>query len=249
MHSPVIFRVAAALLPVIVYGQTPGARFPYGERLSYRVEWHMITAGAAEVQLSRNTPDDWQIDLNLQSEGTVARLYRVLDKYQVTTDEGFCPATSELDAAQGKRHVITRLNFNSAAHQVEVLQKDLVKDSESKKELSIAPCTHDVVGALATLRTMNIEPGQWATVPVTNGGKMAFAKVHAQGRETLQVDGKSYQTIRCEAFLFNGVLYRRKGRLLIWLTDDSQRVPVRFQFQFGFPIGTVSLDLEKQEKL
>jgi hypothetical protein len=45
------------------------------------------------------------------------------------------------------------------------------------------------------------------------------------------------------------VLYKRKGRLFIWLTDDADRTPVQLRFQLGFPIGTISLALDKQQKM
>jgi hypothetical protein len=245
-----MFRPAALALLVTAsaFAQAP-AKFPYPERLAYRVEWHMITAGNATVELSRGTPDDWQINLDLESVGTVARLYRVLDKYRAVTDDGFCTDSSELDAQQGKRHRITRLTFDNAAHKLQFVESDLVKKSIDRNDIAIAPCTHDIVGALATLRTLTLQPGQWGSVPVTNGRKMVLAKVQAQDRERVNAGGKTYQTIRHEAFLFNNVLYRRKGRLFIWLTDDAARVPVQFRFQLGFPIGTISLELEKQEKL
>jgi hypothetical protein len=240
--------IMALLFAASAFAQQTASKFPYPERLSYRVEWHLITAGTATVELSRGTPDDWEINLNLESAGTVAKLYRVLDKYRTVTDDAFCPANTELDAQQGKRHRITRLAFDNSAHTVKFVERDLIKQSTESKQVAIAPCTHDIVGALVLLRTLKLDPGQWASVSVTNGKKMVFAKIHAQSREPVDIGGRTYQTVRYEAFLFNGVLYKRNGRLLIWLTDDAARVPVQFRFQLGFPVGTISLELENQEK-
>jgi hypothetical protein len=96
---------------------------------------------------------------------------------------------------------------------------------------------------------MNIEPGQSATLPITDGKKMVNARVDAKSRENVSVADKTYHTIRYEAFLFDNVLYKRKGRLFVWLTDDTDRVPVQLRFQMGFPIGTISLELQEQQKL
>ncbi|MGH9581737.1 MAG: DUF3108 domain-containing protein, partial [Bryobacteraceae bacterium] len=192
---------------------------------------------------------DWRINLDLESAGTVARLYRVLDKYHVVTGDRFCAADAELDAQQGKRHRIVHLAFNNSARKVKRTERDLVKNITQTKEIAIAPCTHDILGALAVLRALRLEPGQWGSVPVTNGKKMVYAKIHAQTKESITVEGKTYQTVRYEAFLFNNVLYKRKGRLLIWLTDNAARIPVQLRFQFGFPIGTISVELEKRDVL
>ena len=54
--------------------------------------------------------------------------------------------------------------------------------------------------------------------------------------------------VRYEAFLFNDVLYRRQGHLYIWLTDDQRKLPVRVQVRLHFAIGTITFELEKDEK-
>ncbi|MGI8958765.1 MAG: DUF3108 domain-containing protein [Bryobacteraceae bacterium] len=226
-----------------------GSRFPYPEKLSYRIEWRLVTAGTATVQLSRPSPDHWQLELDLESAGMVNRLYRVSDKYQVISDNRFCPSISVLDAQEGKRHRVTRLTFENLLHKVKYDERDLIDNATSKRFLDISPCTHDIAGALAAMRLMNVEPGHSATLPITDGKKMVNAKVDAQLRENVTVADKTYHTIRYEAFLFDDVLYKRKGRLLIWLTDDVDHIPVQFRFQLGFPIGTISLELQKWQRL
>jgi len=226
------------------------ARFPYPEKLSYRVEWRLITAGTATVQLSQPSPHHWQLDLNLQSAGMVNRLYRVFDTYKAgLSNDHFCASDLVLDAQEGNRHRLTRLTFESSRHSVQYEERDLTNNAISKRVLDVAPCTHDVAGALAAMRLMDIEVGQSGTLPITDGKKMVNAKFEALSRENVTVAGKAYHTIRYEAFLFDNVLYKRKGRLFIWLTDDADRTPVQLRFQLGFPIGTISLALEKQQKL
>jgi hypothetical protein len=58
----------------------------------------------------------------------------------------------------------------------------------------------------------------------------------------------TFQTTRYEAFLFNGVLFGRKGRLFIWISDDEARLPVQIRVQLPFYIGTVTIQLEKVER-
>ncbi|MGA8026685.1 MAG: DUF3108 domain-containing protein [Bryobacteraceae bacterium] len=233
-----------------VFSQAPQkAKFPYPEKLTYRVEWRLITAGTAVVRLSRANPDQWQSALDLESAGLVTRLYKVLDSYKAISNQKFCAVNSVLDAQEGKRHTVTRLTFENTPHKVEYDERDLLKNSSVKKELDIAPCTYEVAGALAALRTTSLEPGKSATFPITDGKKMVYGKIEAQGKEPVSAGGKTYQTTRYEAFLFDNVLYRRKGRLFIWMTEDSDHLPVQFRVQLGFPVGTITLELEKQEKL
>lgn len=246
-------RTACTLLAVasaLAHAEQPRTetKFPYPEKLEYRAEWRLVTAGTAAVQLSRETADDWQIKLDLESAGFVNRLFRVLDKYTIVTNDDFCADRSVLDAQEGKRHKLTRMTFENSRHKLDYYERDLVRNSTVKKELDIPPCTRDVIGALATLRETNLLPGHSMTLAVTNGTKVANVKVTAQAREKITVAGKRYQTVKYEAFVFDNVLYPRKGRLLLWLSDDADRVPVQLRFQLGFPIGSISLQLEERGK-
>ncbi len=224
-------------------------KFPFPEKLTYHIEWRLITAGDVTVQLSHATGGNWQMDMNIESAGLVSRLYKVNDKYKVLTNQKFCGLDSNLDAQEGKHHKITALNFDLQHNKVEYDDHDVLKNTSDKKWLDIPPCTYEIAGALASLRLTDLQPGKWASIPITDGKRLAYSKVEAQARETLNLNGRNYQTIRCEAFLFDNVLYKRKGRLFIWMTDDPAHVPVQFRFQLGFPVGTVTVELDKQQQL
>lgn len=224
-------------------------RFPYASKLTYDVTWRMLSAGEAWVNLTAANSGSWNLNLDLRSAGVVSRLYRVLDAYKASMNSGFCGQNAVLDAQEGKKHTLSRLMFDNTRHKVIFDERDLNKNTTEKKELDIAPCTYEITGALANLRTFNLPPGKSASLPITDGKKVAYARVESQARENLTVAGKSYSTVRYEAFLFDNVLYKRKGRLFIWMTDDPQRLPVQFRLQMGFPIGNIMVQLEKEEKL
>ncbi len=209
-----------------------GSNFPFAERLIYRVEWRLITAGTAVLDLKPTPDHKWQTNLNIQSAGVLSRLYRVLDSYHVTTDSKFCLVNSELDAQENKRHVVARTWFENSP-KLRYEEKDLVKNTTVDKELDVPPCTREIAGALASLRLLRLEPGKSTTIPVTDGKKVVNARIESQARESLTLQGTKYQTMRFEAFLFDNVLYRRKGRLFVWLTDDQERIPVQIRLQLA----------------
>lgn len=225
-----------------------GGGFPFAERLAYHVEWRLITAGNATLEFTPTPDGKWHTALNIQSAGVLSRLYRVLDAYNVITDSKFCLVNSELDAQENKRHVITRTVLANAS-KLQYEEKDLVKGSTVQKELDVPPCTREIAGALASLRLLRLEPGKSATIPITDGKKVVSARIESQAHETVNLEGKNYGTTRYEAFLFSNVLYRRKGRLFVWVTDDGERLPVQIRLQLGFPIGNVTILLDKQERI
>jgi hypothetical protein len=107
---------------------------------------------------------------------------------------------------------------------------------------------YDVPGGLYYLRTLQLEPGQSIQMPVSDGKKSVMARVEAQQREEVKTPAGTYKTVRYEVFLFNNVLYRRSGHLHLWVTDDARRVPVQIRARMQFTIGTITLQLEKEER-
>jgi hypothetical protein len=209
----------------------------------------MVTAGQANLKLTPAENSGWQFNLDLASSGFVNQLYRVVDNYKLSTNDKFCANSVSLDAQEGKHHVITTTAFDNGNHKLISTAKDLVGNETKKSELDIPPCTYDIAGALMVLRASQLVPGMKFSLPVTNGKKLANVRVEGLAKEKLTIGGKVYNTIRYETFVFDNVLYRRKGRLLIWITDDPQRLPVQLRFVFGFPLGDITLELEKVEKL
>jgi len=223
---------------------------PGSEELSYRAEWRLIHAGNARLSWSA-APESagWRVGLKLESVGLVSRLYRVNNEYTAALDAGLCVTSSVLKAREGRRQRETLVTFDAVRGKAAYLERDLVSNSVvGSQEIDIPCCVHDVIGGLYRLRAMRLEPGQAAQLPICDGKKSVLARVEAQERETLRIAGVSYPTIRYEAFLFNNVLYRRRGRLFVWLTDDERRLPVQLRVRLPFYIGTVTLELAPERK-
>jgi hypothetical protein len=184
----------------------------------------------------------------LDSSGLVSRLFKVHDKYDINYEDQFCATSSELDAEEGHRHHETKVTVDREKSKTSYLERDLLKNSVvASSEIDVPPCVQDVIGALYRLRTMHVEVGQSAQFPLTDGKKSVSARIEAQEREEVRTKLGNYKTVRYEAFLFDGVLYKRKARLFVWLSDDSRRLPVQIRVRMQFAIGTITLQLEKEE--
>jgi len=232
----------------------PGA-LPAREALDYTVEWRLVTAGKARVVWSaashsaNSANPGWQADLHMESTGLVSKLFKVNNDYVSNLDSDLCSSGSYLKAEEGSRHKETSVTFNREARKAEYLEKDLDKKAVvNAHEIDIPACVHDVLGALYVLRTLNLPSGQSTQMPISDGKRSVMARVAAQQREDIKTPAGSFKTIRYEAFLFNDVLYRRYGRLYFWLTDDARKLPVQIRVRLQFTIGTITLQLEKEEK-
>jgi hypothetical protein len=226
------------------------ANLPSAEAFTYRVEWRLITGGRARLEWSamQQPHSGWQAKARLESVGLVSKLYKVQDDYIASLNEGMCAVTVQTASNEGSRQRDAKITFDYPSKRASYLEHDRVRNAVlSAHEIDIPPCVHDVLGGIFFLRTLNLEPGQSAGVPVSDGKKAVVAKVQAQQREELKVPDGVYKTIRYEAFLFDNVLYRRSAHLYVWLSDDQRKLPVQIQVRMPITVGTITLELEKHE--
>lgn len=229
------------------------ALMPSKETLSYSVEWRLIYAGNAVLKMDSSGSADgapWQIKLHLESAGLVSKLYHLDDKYAVEMDNHFCASSTALDAMERNRHHETTVQFDRTHGKASYVERDLLKSAVIKTaESDIPPCVSDIIAALYKLRTLPLEPGHAQQIVISDGKKTVSARIEPQARETLKLKSGAFNTIRCEANIFNGVLYNRRGEFLVWLSDDARHVPVQIRARMSFPIGSITLELDKEEHL
>jgi hypothetical protein len=250
-HRPVLRFLCGLTLPLTLgnaalqESATPLWQ-PRPEALSYDVEWRLVQAGQVTVKQTQ-AGSDWRFEMKLTSAGIVSRLFRVDDTYEATTTERFCGVNIHFDAQEGKKHSESQMAFDTSRRKLLYEERNVTKNTSVKRDLDIQPCTYDIVGALAEVRFAPPDLGRSVSLPVTDGKKFAIVEVEALNHERVTVAGKSYAAVKYEAFIFDDVLYKRKGRFFMWLADDADRLPVQFQVHTTFPIGNVTIALTHHE--
>ena len=243
MPGRFIPNLACACLALSTSPPSLPQSFPSQETLTYSVEWRLIDAG-----LARLTQDPKRSKLHLESSGLVSRLYKLDDNYDLEMEGDFCATGTTLDAVERTRHHQTKVVYDYSKGKAGYVERDLIKNSVMKTaEVEIPSCTHDIIGALYKLRALKLEPGQSTQMALSDGKKSASARIEAQQKEEIKTAAGTFNTTRYEAFVFGGVLYTRKAQLLIWVSDDPRRLPVQIRIRLSFPIGTITLQLEKEE--
>jgi len=236
--------------PSTVAPATPREEYhlPGKYALTYGVDWRLVRAGTARVTWTTGSGGSSQADLHIESAGLVSKLYRVNDDYRAQLTEGLCGQSVLFTADEGKRRRETKISFDHSIGKVSYLERDLLKnDVVLAKELQTPGCVLEYMGALHRLRSLRLDPGQSITLPVTDGKKFANVKIEAQEREQVKTPAGTWNTIRYELFVFNDVLISKKARMFLWITDDNRRLPVQLRLRMQLLIGTITLQLEKEE--
>jgi hypothetical protein len=236
------------LLSVLCRAQSGG--LPVREKITYRVEWRLITAGRVQLNWSPNQfpRNGWSANMHVESAGLVSTLFRVEDDYNAQLSQNLCAESVFSTSHEGIRQRETRVTFDKDQRKASYLERDRARNTVvASSEIETPSCVHDVLGGLYQMRTLSLEPGQSAQIPVSDGKRAVMARVEAQQRETVRTPAGTFNTIRYEANLFNNVLYRRAARVYVWLSDDRRRLPVQIQVRMQFTVGTITLQAEKIE--
>lgn len=218
------------------------------EAFTYGIEWKLINAGTAKMTYTP-LPRTGELKLKLDSSGLVSKFIRVSDEYTSTMGPNMCAQNTFLSTHEGSRNKETRVTYDTRTKKAVYQERDLVKKTTSNQSVDIPPCAFDVLGGLWVLRSLNLAPGKSTTIPVSDGKKMAWAKVDGLRREDLKTAAGPKKTLVYEVFVFNNVIYRKSGHLHVWLSDDARHIPLQVQIRLPVPVGSVTFKLEKEEKL
>ncbi|MGH9406242.1 MAG: DUF3108 domain-containing protein [Terriglobia bacterium] len=233
------------------FTQTTAATVPQpfipGETLTYNVTWSIFPAGqvvASVKQIGTGADDAYEIDAKARSSGFVSLLYNLDNHYRSVVDpRTLCSRSIDKTINEGRRHKQTHITFDGAQHVAILDERDTAKPNHPLKhaENAIPGCVEDIVTAFYYLRRQPMEVGDKIAIPVNDGSKTHDVVIDVQARQRLQTPLGPRYAFRLEPRAL-GDLYKKKGRMLIWMSDDPARLPLRIKAMMV--VGTISGTLE-----
>jgi hypothetical protein len=217
--------------------------FEPGETLEYDVTWSVFPAGRVSATLRREGPpskDDYTVTTTAQSQGFVSILFNVQNEYRsFFNPQTLCSERISKKIMEGRRHKETEIVFDSKRKLAVLEERDLAKPNDPVKhaENEIPGCVEDVVTAFYYLRGQDLQIGHPIHLPVNDGSKTFDVTVDVQAREPVQTPMGTRMAIRVEPKVFSG-LFKRKGRILVWFSDDPQHLPLRIKSVIA--VGTIT---------
>jgi hypothetical protein len=217
------------------------------ETLTYNLTWSVFAAGQLVVTLSQaagSSGDPYEIRAVARSRGFVSLLYQVHDEFNSVFDPtNICSLRISKSIQEGRRRKETRIVFDSQRKLAILDERDLTKPGDPPKhaESETPGCVTDLVTAFYYLRAQPMQVGQQIVIPVNDGSHTSEVTGQVQAREEIQTPVGRRFAFRVEPTVFGG-LYKRKGQMLIWFSDDPQRLPLRIKAVIS--VGTIVGDLQ-----
>jgi hypothetical protein len=240
--------IAVASLMTLSAGEPAVPRpFAPGERLTYSITWSVFEAGEVDATIEQSAAtaaDRDEIVTTARSHGFVSMLYALNDEFKSRLNpDTMCSSGISKRVVEGRRRKQTEIVFDASRQMAVLDEHNLAKPGEPPKhgEEPIPPCVQDVVSAFYFLRSQPMRVGDRIKVPVNDGSKTTEVTAEVQAREQIDTPlGRRY-AFRVEPTVF-GSLFKRKGRMLIWFSDDERRLPLRIKAIIS--VGTITGTLQ-----
>jgi len=114
------------------------------------------------------------------------------------------------------------------------------------KQYPIPPYVHDAVSAFYFVRTLDYSKTRVGEkIMLQNFFKdTTYAlSVKFLGRQRIEVDAGTFDCIIVEPLMREGGLFKSEGRVLIWMTDDERKIPVKVSTKVV--IGSIESELRE----
>jgi hypothetical protein len=208
------------------------------EKLLFDIIWggwsfRWVTAGRATLELlPTDDPNEWKIQSLAWCNGFFQTFYPVRDTVSSLIDSrGIYPLRFDKHLNEGSYHADISARYDQMAHTL----------TTQDTSFSIEPFTHDVLSAFYFIRTRKIRVGDTLDLAAVSGKKKYNLKVLCHRRETIRVPAGEFRTLVVEPVLKDDGLFKAKGKLTIWVTDDESHTPVKMQSKI--PVGSIKAEL------
>lgn len=216
--------------------------FQAGEKLTFTMhyEWGAINSdvGTGTVVLDTVRYNGIKA-FHCSVYGRTTRLYDLFFKVREDFDawfacDGLRPLKFTRDTHEG--HYVAKNTYIYDWNAVEPhIDADVYSSSSGQRylELPLTPCTYDLPSLFFLARNMdmdNLVPGKKYPMTFAIDDDVYNVYFILYGRETIKVRGLgTVKTIKFAARLLAGEVFTGEEDMMIWVTDDDNRIPVCFE--------------------
>lgn len=219
--------------------------FTVGEKLTFDVKYGFVTAGVAVMEIPKmkriSGRDVYQITFKVNSIPSFDPLYKVRDRYETYLDkEGLFPWRFEQHIREGGYS----RDFSAFFDQ----RRGVVKTSEGSYDIPLY--VNDIISAFYYARLFDFSEMKHGDVFELYNfykDKVYPLQIIYHGKEIIEVEAGIFECIIVEPVIAKGGLFKTEGNIIIWLSDDQLRIPVKVKTKII--IGSIDAELSEYKGL
>jgi len=219
----------------------PNNAFDVGEELTFAIRYGPVVAGYSTMSIPKiakiNGYESYQIVTKARTSGFFSAFFKVRDQVESYIDrDGLFSWRFEKHLREGKYRDDQYVIYD---------QVNGWAVSNKGDSMRIPPCIHDILSSFYYVRTQQLEVGKSLYIDNHANNKLYPLEVKVHKKERVKVDAGEFDCVVVEPILRVAGLFKSKGRLLIWLTDDERKIPVQMKSKIF--IGYITVELKAME--
>lgn len=200
--------------------------FAVGEKLKYDIYYGPIAAGSATIEIPTYVyyagRKCYKVEFSMRSAPFFDFFFKVRDYYYSLVDvKGLFPWKFEQHIREGGYRRDFTAWFDQCSHTATTSQGG---------PYAIKPYTQDAVSTFFYARTLDYDTLKvGAELHFSNfyENKVYPLNVRYLGKEDVQTKAGNFHCKVIEPIIVKGGLFKNTGKIVIWITDDSLKVPVK----------------------
>jgi len=216
-----------------------GLPFGPGESLRFSIEYGMIKAGSAWLEVAAMETYRGRACYHLvsraESNDFMSKIYKVRDRIDSLIDaEGLYSYRYRKHIREGDYKKDYDASYDPAGGKVKYTDG---------RVYGMTPFAKDGLAAFYYVRFVPLEIGRDVVIPHHSDQATADIVVKVLARETIDTPAGKFNCIVIEPVMSAGGLFKNSGRLTIWVTDDARRIPVLMKSKI--PVGSIDAVLQE----
>lgn len=219
--------------------RAPADPIRVGESLRFSVQWGFIKAGTAWLEVPEKR--DWNghasylLVARAESNHFIDGFYKVRNRIESVWDSVSRSSWRYLeDRHEGGTTANDTIEFNREGREARY------KDGRT---FPIPPNVQDALSSFYFTRTQDLPIGGSIVFDYHASRKSLPLEVKVLGRQRVKTPAGRFDCIVVEPVLNAGGIFKNKGRLVIWLTEDERRIPVLMKSKVL--IGSIKVVLQE----
>ena len=210
-----------------------------GESLRFSVQYGVIHAGSAWLEVPGGREYEGRpvvlLVARAESNGFFSSFYKVRNRIESYWDStGHYSLRYTEKRREGKYRAESDIRFDYDK------QEAVYKDGRT---FPIPPNVQDALSSFYYTRLQALPLGGSVMFDYHASKKSAPMEVKVLGRQKVKTPAGTFSCVAIEPVLKAGGIFKNKGRLVIWLTDDDRRMPVLMKSKVA--VGSISVVLQE----
>ena len=202
--------------------QTSNRAFAEGEWFQFSIQYGAIRAGDALMQVEsvENVAGRpcYRLVSKAESNSFFSMFFKVRDRVDSYMDvEELVSRRFSKNTLEGKHRDNFTIDFDHGTGKARY---------SDGAEFEFPACSQDILSAFYYVRTLDLEVGRSVQVPCHADKKNYPLEVKVHRREKVKTPAGQFTCLVIEPVLKTSGLFKQKGKLTIWLTDDEYKIPI-----------------------